>query len=425
MLLAAGGGHRHPAEPLDGVVDPQRQGHEDHSAFVGAGRCGAAEQERDGLVGERVEIVDVLAPAQQERPQASGDGRQQHVVHRRTVRVRDVAEQVEAAADDAQPAPRPDDAIQARRRHPPDGVELAHRRPRPMHPAHQSDRVGERGDRPPRGPQPAELITQQRGRRRRRRGRSIGRRGFPGHVPVEQGAEQRHPADAVGDDVVHLQEHPDPTAREPGQEPHLPRGTREVEPPAPQLLHHLDELYRAGRRRQVDDVHVPGEVDGGRVHPHRWAQQAGRHLEHLAEPGHAVQPPAHRLPRGIDAEPAVRVERAPPSTRAPPSSTATTPMCIGQPASSDCSIRRSGPLRRSNPAMHPGSSPGSGRLAVPDAPRRAPERPSRPALPAAAGAGVGRSLPSRRGVATRFWGRHPRTPPAIGRTLPRHARPEM
>jgi hypothetical protein len=142
----------------------------------------------------------------------------------------------------------------------------------------QVDRVGERGDRPPRGSQPTELITQQRGRRRRQRGRSSGIMGFPGHLPVEQCAEQRHPPDAVGDDVVQLQEHPDPAAREPGQEPHLPRGTREVEPRAPQLLHHLDELCGAGLRRQGQDVHVPGEVDGGCVHPQRSPQQARGHV---------------------------------------------------------------------------------------------------------------------------------------------------
>ena len=231
--------------------------------------------------------------------------------------------------------------------------------------------MGERGDRPPGGPQPAELITQQRGRRRRRRGRSIGRTGFPGRLPVEQCAEQRHPPDAVGDDVVHLQEHPDPAAREPGQEPHLPRGTREVEPPAPQLLHRLDELCGVGLRRQGHDVHVPGEVDGGCVHPHRWPQQARRHVEHLAEPGHAVQPPAHRPPRGLDVEPAVRVDQAATKCRrAPPRRRCASASPPPPTAASGGPTRSGDPTRPCTQARPPAAA-----AAVPDAPRRAPERP--------------------------------------------------
>ena len=103
--------------------------------------------------------------------------------------------------------------------------------------------------------------------------------------------------------------------------------------------------------------------------------------------GTAAGPPPAARPRCGTGRPRRQAAR-------PPSSTATTPMCIGQPASSDCSIRRSDPLRRSNPAMHPGSSPGSGggsagrtasrsRTARPRARSRSrtPERPPPPRRP--------------------------------------------
>ena len=69
------------------------------------------------------------------------------------------------------------------------------------------------------------------------------------------------------------------------------------------------ELRGVGRRSQRPHLHVPGEIDGRRVDPHRRPQKARRHVEHLAEPGHTRQPPAHRLAHRLGPEPAVRVDQ--------------------------------------------------------------------------------------------------------------------
>jgi hypothetical protein len=217
--------------------------------------------------------------------QTTGHRGQHHVVDLGVVAVGDLPGELQAAADDGQPAAGADRAVEAGAGGTP-GEELAPDRERPrLPPAAGPGRVGEA-----RAPvtdaleAPRQGVAEQlacggdRGRCPRRRcgGGRVG-------VKVKEGAEGGHPGNTVGQGVMGPQEQTHFPLRQAGEQPGLPQGACGIQRSPAQRLAGRQELGLIGRRGQRIHPQVVGEVEGRRVDPQGPAQPPWRPVQALAE----------------------------------------------------------------------------------------------------------------------------------------------
>jgi hypothetical protein len=186
----------------------------------------AARAQRDGYVDPHRGVLDRFATATQQRAQAAGRGRQEDVVDRRPVAVRDLLDRLEGGSDQGEVAAGTDHPVEAGRGRGLLREELAGRRPRRPQPPHGGPGPGKH---PECGGEPLaaarEVVGEELACRRGPRGRPRAC-WWSGRVwrGVEERADRGHRRHAVRDGVVQLHEQGDLALRQPGQQPHLPQG---------------------------------------------------------------------------------------------------------------------------------------------------------------------------------------------------------
>jgi hypothetical protein len=165
--------------------------------------------------------------------------------------VRDLLDLVDAAADEREVAIGTDRAVQAGGRRWVPGEQFTHRRPRGAYAPGRGHGPGERREHAAQvvDVQPQVVREQYTCRRHRRRCPRPSRFGGRVRNGIEERPDGGHPRDAVGDGVVHLDEHADPFPRQPGEEPHLPQWPTAVQAAPPQALGRVQErgLVAGGR----------------------------------------------------------------------------------------------------------------------------------------------------------------------------------
>jgi hypothetical protein len=140
---------------------------------------------------------------------------------------------------------------------------------------------------------------------RRIRDRSLGR-------GIEQGSEHAQGCDPVADDMMQPDQQPAAASGEPGQQPHLPQRTRQVQRILVQLCassHQCCLIARLGDRPGTD---MPPDVEILIIDPDGRTQARPRPVQYLAQPGSQVQPPFDDRPQHVQARLARRGgQRAP------------------------------------------------------------------------------------------------------------------
>ena len=222
----------------------------------------------------------------------------------------DLLGQVDVAADEGEVAAGADDAVQACAGPWLGGKDLADRRP----PGHDVPRGGYGlGECRERAAEAVEVPPQAVGEQItcRWRGCRCPRLRWPSRRVwgrIQQRSKRGYPGDAVGDGVVHLDEHAHPVPGESRQERHFPQRPGPLQPP--QLLGGEQKRRLVTRVRKRHNPHVIAEVERRGIHPQRPAQPPPGNVEQLPEPGHQVQPGRDHVPHGLDPEAAARVEQA-------------------------------------------------------------------------------------------------------------------
>jgi hypothetical protein len=319
-MLPAGGRRFFFLSALSAAIKPPErigfadgQGHDHPSVDVAACLTRLLLVKRYGHEGSQDEAADPLPTAPEQRAVTAGHSGQQHIVDRGAVGVRDLLGEIEIAADDRQPPIRADPTVEAGLRSATLAEKLTQRRPPLLHAPNRIDRLGEGRERVA-GPlePPAHVVRQQGPPGRHRCGgpRWCGRLSRFRHG-VRERAEHCDAGNSVRDGVVQSHKEPDPSLRQTGQEPHLPKGPRPLQRAPPELFAGKQQLCVASWRRYREDRDVFGDVEGWSVYPQGPAEPDPRPVQELTEAGNEMQPPPGVLADGLDREATIRVNQTP------------------------------------------------------------------------------------------------------------------
>ena len=266
---------------------PERQRHHHPPGPVAAGLPRLLVVQGDWDHGAQYQPIDRFTAACEQLAQARGHRGQDHVVDLGLVEVGDLPGEVQAAADDGQPAVGPDRLVEAGPWGALFGEDFPPCRPGRSGLAQRPGRMGQA--RPPATEllaASAQVVAQQlpggrdRGRRPQRGDRS-GRVG----VQVKQGPKGGDARGAVGEGVVQLQERAHPPLWQTGEQPQLPQWPGPVQPPPGQLRAGLEQLGVVGGRAKRLDAEMVGEVEAGGVDPQWPAQPRPRSVQQLPKRG--------------------------------------------------------------------------------------------------------------------------------------------